>query len=245
VRRNEDYTTKVVSFGDIFDSDRYHFEPLQFVTPVQPFPYRGGILPLPEWMIERDAKWLNECQQYFSENPRVPPPCGDETLRPTMPSPGQQATYITLFAKVCDTQDSANCTVSNVFAVMIATPRAVAPVKNPDAHVEHCGVLALESFTNLGKPRDEQKPEDDNYIRVEIDDANQRIINSTMPGHVFWPGRVIRQIVLVDGKVGVRTTGYGNENFLLKWMVNVPTGGIVWTRADGFLREAYEEKYGE
>jgi hypothetical protein len=43
----------------------------------------------------------------------------------------------------------------------------------------------------------------------------------------------------------VRTTGYGNENFLLKWGVNLPTGGVVWERADGFLREAYEETYGE
>jgi hypothetical protein len=203
---------------------RYSFSPLKdYQTPdfvsvrmdgeLRTFPVRrvGWLTTSPD-IVARDEKWMDGCLKHYSgqqvpnEAPE-PPPCGDETLRPTIPSPGQNPTYINLFAKVCDTHDSANCTVPNVFAVMVATPRAIAPVKDPNASVENCGVLALDSFTNLPKPKDEQKPEDDNYIRIEIDEANHRIINSTMPGHVFWPGRVIRQIVLFDGRLGCERQG--------------------------------------
>lgn len=234
-------------FTPVHDFEKTDFVQIRMAEEIATFPVRRvGWLTTHASIIARDEKWMAGCLKYFSE-PRVnlEPPCEDEELRPTLPQPGQMATYIIGPTKICDVEDSANCTVQNVFDVMIATPRAIGPVKDPDASVEDCGIVVLESFKNLLKPEQYEDAVDDNPIRVDIDEDQHQVINSTMPGHVFWPGRVIRQVMVYDGnrKVGVKTTGYGRENVVKKWGVNLFSSGMVWERADGFLRQAYEEQY--
>lgn len=259
--------TDAVNRDDEYDdhgrqTGRFGFSPLKdyqkpdFVTArmdgeLRSFPVRrvGWLGTAPE-IVARDEGWMAGCLKHYSEArpPEIepdPPPCDDEQLRPAMKAAGQWPTYLTAFPHtVCEVKDDPNCTVENVFRLLIENPAAIGPAKNPETQtVEDCGVLVLDSFTNLVKPKKDERAEDDNLIKVDIDEEHHRITNYTMPGHVFWPGQVIREIVLHDGKVGVKTTGYGHEGIIKKWVVNLVTSNPAWAYCDDVLIEAYKHEY--
>ncbi len=231
------------------EEEKEDFVTIRVAEQITTFPVRRrGHLRTSPTIVARDEKWMDGCLKYFSEsNMAAPPvtgegpaPCGDEQLRPTMPKPDQPPAYLGYPSEICDTRTDRDCTVENVFALLRENPAAIGPAKDPEGQVvENCGVLVLEAFTDPLLPR---KYEADNRIKVEINQAHHRIINYTMPGHVFWPGQVHRQIVMLDGKVRVRTAGYGNENFLTRF-VNIPSGIVVWLMCDGVLKDAYKERY--
>lgn len=172
------------------------------------------------------------------------PPCDDETLRPAMKTAKQWPTYIDPFpTTICEVKDDPdNCTVEKVFELMIGTPAAIGPAKDPESQtVEDCGILLLDAFTDPLLPKKYERP---NPIRVDIDEEHHRVTNYTMPDHVFWPGLVIREIVERNGKIGVKTTGYGHEDVIKKWLVNLPTAGLAWAFCDGVLIGTYNKTYG-
>jgi hypothetical protein len=236
-------------FAPLFEHDQSDFVTIRMDEELSSFPrYRIGSITTPGWVVARDENWMAGCLKYYRERrePLGPAPCDEEELRATMPEPGQMPTYIIGPEKICDMDDSDDCTVENVFDLLIETPAAIGPAKDPERQrVRDCGVLRLQSFTNVMKLEKHEKAEDDNSIRVDIDEENHRIINYTMPGHVFWPGQVIRRVVAYGRNVGVQTTGYGREDVVKKWGLNLFTAGAVWSRADGALREAFEEAYEE
>jgi len=191
---------------------------------------------------------LQVCLEYFKSKPieDLPPaPCDDETLRPAMKTANQFPTYLDLIpTTICEVEDDPdNCTVEKVFELMIGTPAAIGPAKDPESQtVEDCGVLVLDAFTDPLLPKRYEMP---NRIKVDIDEEHHRVTNYTLPGHVFWPGLVIREIVERNGKIGVKTTGYGHEGIIKKWLVNLPTAGLAWAFCDGVLIGTYKKTYGE
>jgi hypothetical protein len=43
----------------------------------------------------------------------------------------------------------------------------------------------------------------------------------------------------------VKTTGYGHEGIITKWVVNLMTANPAWARCDDVLIEAYKHTYGD
>jgi hypothetical protein len=134
---------------------------------------------------------------------------------------------------VCTWYQTHACTVENVFAVLLATPAAIGPLRKDVGQpqvVEDCGMLLLES---IGA---------DNRIRTEIDERHHLIRNYTLPGHIFYPGSVIRFVVDINNRVDINTEGLGTEN-LLKKSVNEAFALFIWKRPNQALRDAFFAKY--
>jgi hypothetical protein len=243
------------SASPLRDSEKSDFVEVRMTEEFYTFPVRRrGWLNTHPSIVARNENWMAGCLGYFSEShaepeePLPPPPCDDEQLRPAMKTAEQFPTYIDLFpTTICTVEDDPDdCTVENVFALLIENPAAIGPARDPEPRtVEDCSVLVLDSFTNLVAPKKYERIEYDNPIKVDIDEEHHRITNYTMPGHVFWPGLVIREIVLRNGKVGVKTTGYGHEGIIKKWLVNLPAAGLTWSFCDGVLIGAYKNTYGD
>jgi hypothetical protein len=233
VRRQEDYATKVVTFVPVFESDRDRFHPLQFGADVDPYPNPFALLGTIPYILERDRKWLNECAKHYREPEEEPFPCGDPALVNTQLNEGP-IKYLES-GTVCLYNESKACTVENVFAVMLDTPGAVAPVKDighPQT-VTDCGVLVLESIPGIAE----------NRVRTEINYKHHLIRNYTLPGHVFYPGSVIRFVVLGDYGINVNTEGLGTEALAPK-TANKIAAPAVWKHANELLRRAFFAKYG-
>ncbi len=86
------------------------------------------------------------------------------------------------------------------------------------------------------------------YDKVWIvpDNKNLTITNYTQPGHILYPGKVVRTIVEECGKVKIVTLGVGlnycGNNFAGKMNAigNIITGSIVFKNIDLRLKKAFE-----
>jgi hypothetical protein len=239
VFEHTDFQTKEVSYEPITsESDQNRFKDIKFYG-LEPFPNPAAILPTPSNLVERDVRSLNECAKHFGAANEEAAPCNDPNLVATMKA-GDTIKY-THTSIACRKEESGNCTIDNVFRVLLGTPSAIAPVKDigTPQEVKECGILILRSFTKgaLGN----------NKIKTKIDFKNHAITNLTMKGHVFYPGRVVRYLVEVDGRIDINTEGLGAEG---KWktFVNEEAATVpyisVWDSADNELRDALLRKLG-
>lgn len=208
VNWDDDYVngrrTGTYRFSPLREDQREEFEPLHVRGPVEKFPTGLTWLRSHESIVKEHQRWLDGCKKYF-EHPE-PTPCGDPELRGTDLNLGPKPKYHDS-TKICSISEEPQrigpllvgadaCSVEHVFGVMVRTPSTIAPADDHQL-VEDCGVLELTSVTSPNK------------IRVKIDEENHSITNMTMRGHVFYPGRVVRQVVEENGEVKVVTTGTG------------------------------------
>ncbi|MES1243873.1 MAG: hypothetical protein ABUT39_19870, partial [Acidobacteriota bacterium] len=144
VSQHEDGGT--FSYEPLLESVRDRFVEISF-TNLQPFPNPGALLPTPRRIVDRDVLSLNECSTYFNG---VAPPCNDPRLKEATKNDGEIKYFHT--GTVCRRDESPNCTLAKVFEVMIASPSAIAPIKDgPLQRVENCGILKLKAFTGILK----------------------------------------------------------------------------------------------
>jgi YVTN family beta-propeller protein len=135
---------------------------------------------------------------------------------------------------VCSKGQSANCTADTVFAILLRTPAAIAPVVSTvtASDIRSCQVLQLQGSCL----------EYDNKIQIVIDGTQRSVTNYTLPKHIFYPGQITRQIVEIDGRVKIKTIGLGvgcNQFF------NKEAGTCkIWPDADQSLRIAVWKSLG-
>ena len=231
VFQNKDLQTKEFSYEPVSESVRDRFIEIRFVN-YEPFPNPGALIPTPSVIVDRDVLSLNECAKHFG-GPVQTGPCNDANLQPTLET-GDEIKYF-LTSVACRKRESKNCGIDNVFKVMLATPSSIAPVKDigKPQTVKNCGILVLKSFT-VGLMGN-------NLIKTEIDSERYAVTNYTMPGHVFYPGRVIRWLVDMGDRIDINTQGLGAESFP-KTIINIGTVKVpyrsVWDTADDELRDA-------
>lgn len=226
----------------LWDSQKSDFESVRMGKKLKTFPVRrNGPLTRSPSVIARDENWMAGCVGYYS-GPREEPdeetfPCEDPMLRGTDRNDGPEPKYRES-SPVCTITDGSQlvngvsvrggaCSVENVFEVLVRTPSAIGPTLDDEQEVENCGVLNLAGS---------------NRIRVEIDEAQHRVLNYTLPGHDFYPGRVIRQIVRVGDKVRVDTIGTGTLPQPMK-AVNWLSAQGIWLVVDDQLRKAFAREH--
>lgn len=162
--------------------------------------------------------------------------CDDASLPVDDPTDPAYHRYVVKSNAICNAHKHPGCTPDTGFQIMMNTPAAVAPLREGvgKQRVEHCGILLLATFpTNaLGY---------DNRIRTVVDVPRRSVMNVTLPKHVFYPGRVIRQVILESGVVKVQTIGTGSDTGWKRFM-NIEAAPFVWEQhADDALKKAVEE----
>jgi hypothetical protein len=144
-------------------------------------------------------------------------PCDDPRIPNSYDqSSGQHHFYVITSQKICAKRESAVCTLDKVFVIMLQTPAAVAPVGASDApqRVKQCGTLSLQTFpANIAGYNNE--------ITTAIDMEEHSVTNYTMKDHIFYPGKVTRQIIDVNDEIFVKTTGEGTGE--ARWLVPLRT----------------------
>lgn len=157
--------------------------------------------------------------------PGAGPLCGDKTL-PFNYSKNNFHSYEDM-TEVCTSKQSAGCTVDYVFQILIRTPEAIAPVTSSvnEHDIASCAILPLKSC-----------PGASNRIRIVLDQASHTVTNYTLPGHLFYPGQVTRQIIDWNGTVVIKTVGMGVG---CDKALNVVGGTCkIWPDCDDALRVA-------
>jgi hypothetical protein len=74
-------------------------------------------------------------------------------------------------------------------------------------------------------------------VTTTIDDDGVSITNHTLEGHIFHPGRIIRQVHLHKGTWYVTTTGVGNNEAAFMDLVNQYGGPVVFRLVDDDMRQ--------
>jgi hypothetical protein len=69
-------------------------------------------------------------------------------------------------------------------------------------------------------------------VFVKVDDASKTMVNYTLPGHVFYPGKVSRRIVKECGKIKIVTIGEGTT------VLGDNTIGRIWGATNEFVGES-------
>ncbi|BDD06013.1 hypothetical protein [Aureibacter tunicatorum] len=72
-------------------------------------------------------------------------------------------------------------------------------------------------------------------VKSLADESTLSVVNKTMPGHMLHPGAVLRQVVLSDRKLMIRTTGIGKGVFP---KLNNLLASTIWEPVDAKIRES-------
>jgi hypothetical protein len=128
--------------------------------------------------------------------------------------------------RICDV-GSNGCNVKTVFSTMISKVSFVAPSDDKSPLI-NCKVNELMSV------------ESPNPVRTTVDPQNSTIVNYTLKGHIFYPGKITREVVSSGGYVVVKTTGEGYG----AWTgFNVFMGrDVIFKEIDEHLSEAVTER---
>lgn len=163
---------------------------------------------------------------------------------------------------ICDETTNNNCSVSNVYDLMLTQNQFISPVPTDIQHikiplndffyaprnkpVESCKIIKLPS-NELEKYPKLLQLDITNPVMTYVDRNNQSVINYTIDGHLFYPGRIIRQVVKFCNKVYVITIGEGkNSRFLFPehlTNVNQNTGPLIFNMVDNRLKLEFERIY--
>jgi len=142
-------------------------------------------------------------------------PCGN--IDPDSSYDKNMPTYhsYSMANRICS-QQVKGCTKQRVFAIMLSEDRFITPTTSSDP-VQDCKVRTL----SLGNP-----------IISSINRNTFSVTNYTQKGHIFYPGRVTRQIISDNGYISVYTVGEGTGDW--PW-INKNIGADVWNGADSRL----------
>jgi hypothetical protein len=199
VEQNEDYTTKAVSFSPISEGDRSGAKSLRFVPPPDPRPTPWKLLDPPPSRLMDETKDLNDCSRHFGLPEEEPPPCGDDALKGAL----RYGYILNEDAKsdtVCEMTGTNGCTAENIFALMLNTPDALAPLVDRSAVAQDCGTLSVRVPGGGAQ-----------QVRIEIDPRYHVVNLYTLPGHPFFPATIVRRIEESVGYVWINTHAWGTE----------------------------------
>jgi hypothetical protein len=104
-------------------------------------------------------------------------------------------------------------TREKIFNIMISQMQYVAPTINTEPITQGKEVILFL----------------DNPINISFDTKNYSVVNHTLPGHIFYPGRVIRTVIEIEDAIAVKTVGEGIGNW--KWL-NVYMGPLIFSSID-------------
>ena len=116
------------------------------------------------------------------------------------------------------------CNRENVFNTMISQMRFIAPTTS-SVPVRHCRETTLPIK---------------NPIKTTINDKSYSIINYTLPGHMLYPGKVVRRVEETSNAIVVRTIGTGMGGYK---EFNLKAAPQIWGSADRQLSLEIERKY--
>lgn len=134
--------------------------------------------------------------------------------------------------KICE-QIHPSCNVQLVYNTMLSNASFLAPTDS-QVEVTNCTDLLLNTIPYWFNWSNR------NPVTTTVED-NNKIINYTLPNHMFHPGKVIRQISSMDGSIWVRTTGEGTGR--LKWINNnsLFMKYLIWRPVDKRLKKAVKK----
>lgn len=128
--------------------------------------------------------------------------------------------------------ESEICNPQAVFRTMLEQARFIAPTLDFTA-VTHCSFTVLFGFFPI-IPWNVV-----NCIRTTVDEQNLKIVNYTLPTHIFHPGKITRSIVREGSVVYVYTEGEGTGD---RRLLNELTGPLAFKDIDLSLVKRILEK---
>jgi hypothetical protein len=69
-----------------------------------------------------------------------------------------------------------------------------------------------------------------------VDSSDFSITNVTLPGHRFYPGKVIRSVITENGEIDIQTTGTGTGPH--PWL-NEHAADLYWGSIDALIRDFF------
>jgi hypothetical protein len=144
-----------------------------------------------------------------------------QQLQPVEDSSQQGGHYYEVFDRICGA--SGENTLDKIFAIMKSRISLLAPVwqKGP-----------VESDTKIKIPML-------GTVKPIFDEASHTVIHLTSPGHLLYPGVVLRQIVQRGNEIGVLTVAiaYGVLSHADKKLA-----AYVWRLPNGALKKAFKDQ---
>lgn len=111
--------------------------------------------------------------------------------------------YYELHNNICSTKNP-ECTEDNVYQELKKFP---APGWDGSGTVKNGDVSEI-GFAGMG-----------GKVKHIVDDSNHRVVNVTLPGHIFEHGTVDRLVVKDDQNIKIKTVGEGvNESAIQTWL---------------------------
>ncbi|NEO74066.1 hypothetical protein [Moorena sp. SIO3H5] len=137
--------------------------------------------------------------------------------------------------KICELTEK-GCTPENVFAEMMSQAQFTAPPRKEQDYnpVLDCMVVDLDvdyQFDNFARFWYWTKGD---KIVVMVNKENLIAINYTLPTHIFFPGRIFRQVIEKDGAVWVSTIGEGRGMLAPE---NEIGGKFIFSNIDDYFKE--------
>lgn len=171
--------------------------------------------------IIRAIVWIKEYDAVFDATNGVEDvllPTTDAEIRPYDTSARGYHRYVVL-SEICQVKDT-NCTESAVFEQVRRYP---APGRESTSKV---------------RTRERSRLFGTDPVVFEVDDKNRIVVNSTLPGHAFEDGQVIREVVRIGEKIYVRTIGHGVNRSVVHKAANIWGGQALFRDLDKRIRDA-------
>ena len=149
-----------------------------------------------------------------------PYPCTDPRIITSYDSNNPNYHYHDHSNIICN-KTQGGCNRENVFNTMISQMRFIAPTTS-SVPLRHCRETTL-----LIK----------NPIKTTINDKSYSITNYTLPGHMLYPGKIVRRVEETSNAIVVRTIGTGIGGYKKFNQLVAPQ---VWGSADRQLAREIE-----
>jgi len=133
--------------------------------------------------------------------------------------------------ELCDIRLNPNCSVAKAFNKMLSRADRLAPTNDKKPITSDCRVVMLDNVPWLFNFLNT------NPVKVKKLEQSNSIINYTLKGHMFHPGKVHRKIYQSGDKVYIQTMGEGEGK--LKWLNNNNVYmSAVWKPVDKRLKKS-------
>jgi hypothetical protein len=154
------------------------------------------------------------------------PPCNDSRIQDVYDpnDPNYHAYTPPLVTEICSKNNS-YCTKEMVAFIMVSQKRFVAPAI---PSIENTPVVNCEEVNLIDDPAH------DNRIKTVINNDELSVTNYTLPGHVFYPGKVKRKILDNGNSILIETTGEGTGDYR---RINEGLGRELFSGIDANLRD--------
>lgn len=179
------------------------------------------------------AYYMNGTQVVFNEalSRTSPVICGNYDLHDTFSPVHPKYHAYSFETTICNITEfgagGIHCNGRNIFRLMTMNLKYSAPARtyNENYRVKDCGVYELEHvFTP-------------NNITTKVNVTGRTVTNLTMQGHVFHPGKIVREVIeQSNGDVVARTSGDGEGDWAT---FNVELGQPLFQTIDDSLRDRF------